>query len=171
MTFDEAIAAGKVTQQEAHSIFDSLPTVDPREMLGTWKGSEFPTGHPADGGLTATGWFGKRFRDVETVDPLLFYTEDRTAIFAVDPLRMDVLAASGRQGKAADFQEELETDKPTARLRTVVFRDKATATMIYDQRPVNDHFRRVDQNTLLGAMDARGDDMNYFFVLRRVDGE
>lgn len=40
--------------------------------------------------------------------------------------------------------------------------------MVYDQLPVNDVFRRVDDDTVLGAMDMRGFSSSpYFFVLHR----
>ena len=41
--------------------------------------------------------------------------------------------------------------------------------MIYDQLPVNDVFRRLDDDTVLGAMDLRGSATPYFFVLTRDD--
>ena len=71
MTFAEAIKAGKVTSDEAYAIFDSLPPTSVEKMIGTWKGEEFPSGHPNDGLLAESGWFGKRFTDADTVDPLL----------------------------------------------------------------------------------------------------
>ena len=36
-------------------------------MIGTWHGAEMPTGHPLDGLLAASGWWGKQFVDGETV--------------------------------------------------------------------------------------------------------
>ena len=39
--------------------------------------------------------------------------------------------------------------------------------MIYDARPINDVFKRVDADTALGLMDMRGLDKPFFFVLRR----
>ena len=41
--------------------------------------------------------------------------------------------------------------------------------MSYDQLPINDVFRRLDDATVLGAMDLRGSKAPYFFVLRRDD--
>jgi len=73
MTFDKAIKDGKVTTDEACAIFDALPPASIETLIGTWKGFEFPSGHPNDGLLAASGWFGKRFTDADTVDPLLFY--------------------------------------------------------------------------------------------------
>lgn len=165
-TFDEAVKAGKVSSEEATAIFDALEPIPVEFMIGLWKGSEFPTGHPVDGKLAATGWYGKRFKDAETGDPLLFYAADGKNFFAADPKR--VTSGEYGNGKLSDHQAELETDKPTSRLRMVELHGKSTASMIYDELPIIDHFRKVDGDTVLGAMDLRGTPQTYFFVLRRV---
>ena len=59
------------------------------------------------------------------------------------------------------------TTKPKARLRTVEHRGVGSAAMVYDALPVLDHFRRVDADTLLAVMDARGVEQPFFFSLRR----
>lgn len=169
MTFDEAIAAGEITQEEAFAIFDALPTVEPEQMIGTWRGSDFKAHHPSDGQLTSSGWFGKRFKDLEWADPLVYYAADGKDTFAADPQKLMGLQSRGASGKISEVRDQVETDMPAARLRSIVFRGKPTATMIYDQLPIYDHFRRVDDNTVLGAMDARGDTKTFFFVLRRED--
>jgi hypothetical protein len=46
----------------------------------------------------------------------------------------------------------------------------SSATMIYDALPINDVFRKVDADTMLGAMDIRGTTEPFFFVLRREPG-
>ena len=65
------------------------------------------------------------------------------------------------------FLPLLATRRPQARLRLVDYRGVATATMIYDARPINDHFRLLDEGVLLGAMDLRGVPAPFFFLLRR----
>ncbi|MFG1378741.1 DUF4334 domain-containing protein [Xanthobacter autotrophicus] len=167
MTFEDAIKAGKVTTDAAGAIFDGLAPTSVETLIGTWKGSEFPSGHPNDGLLAQSGWFGKRFRDADSVDPLLFYKADRTTFFAADPLKKFQASAAGVTD-IASVQNEIETHEPTARLRMIEYRGKVTAAMIYDQAPIIDYFRKVDDDTLLGAMDRRGDKGTYFFVLRRV---
>ncbi len=42
------------------------------------------------------------------------------------------------------------------------------ATMVYDRHPIFDHFRKVDDNTVLGVMDRKGDTMPLFFFLVRL---
>ena len=40
--------------------------------------------------------------------------------------------------------------------------------MVYDTQPIVDHFRKVDDNRLVGAMVIEGDERVYFFELERV---
>ena len=54
-----------------------------------------------------------------------------------------------------------------ASLRAVEHRGVVTATMVYDNHPVFDHFRRVDGATVLGLMDRKGEPAPLFFWLRR----
>ena len=63
----------------------------------------------------------------------------------------------------------LRTRSPRARLRTTRFRGVDSATMVYDQAPVNDVFRRLTDDAVIGAMDLRGSARPYFFVLCRED--
>jgi Domain of unknown function (DUF4334) len=43
--------------------------------------------------------------------------------------------------------------------------------MIYDSLPINDIFRKVDDDTVLGAMDLRLTPQPFFFILRRETAE
>ena len=63
------------------------------------------------------------------------------------------------------------TRRPQARLRVVDHRGVASAAMLYDHLPIVDVFRRLDANTLLGVMDARGIPHPFFFTLRREGSE
>ena len=164
MTFEEAVKAGRIHTEEALALFDSLPTVELDFMRGTWKGSELPTGHRMDGMLAATGWYGKQFIDPESVHPLLFFTADRASVFPVDPRKWPSPSIPGLVGP---HRADVETDKFKARLRMTEYRGKVSATMIYDDWPTLDVFRKVDANTVLGAMDSRGMTAPYFFILRR----
>ncbi|MDH4406816.1 MAG: DUF4334 domain-containing protein [Cyanobium sp. D14.bin.5] len=42
--------------------------------------------------------------------------------------------------------------------------------MLYDHLPIVDVFRRLDAQTLLGVMDARGISQPFFFTLRHEGG-
>lgn len=160
---------------EVLALYDGLPAVTPDDMLGEWQGSEIATGHLYDGLLGPSGWWGKRFRSVDEVDPLIF--ERRGKRFAGNPGLMPLalierfprLAKSGPSAALFRLASPLlRTKRPRARLRTVTYRGIASAAMIYDQHPICDCFRAVDVDTLLGAMDIRGFADPYFFVLRRA---
>ena len=163
--------------EDALALFDSLPAVEPDFMLGTWHGAELPTNHPLDGMLAASGWWGKHFGDSETVHPLLFPTSDGSALWPLNPVlafaglgaatRIPVLKRQNFGGTIAMLKPALQARGPKARLRTTRFRGVDTATMIYDQLPINDVFRELDERTVLGAMDLRGIRAPYFFVLHR----
>jgi hypothetical protein len=158
------------------AFFDSLPAMPVEGMLGAWEGSEIRTGYPLEGLLDAFGWHGKRFEGPEAVHPLVMGRPG--ALFTLDPvwmplgfvrryagwLRSPALAAVARSAMGI-----LSTREPKARLRLTEFRGVSTATMVYDALPINDVFRKVDDDTALGVMDVRGDTAPglYFFVLRR----
>jgi hypothetical protein len=61
----------------------------------------------------------------------------------------------------------LRTEQPKARLRMTEYRGVVSATMIYDSLPINDIFRKVNDDTVLGVMDLRFIPQPFFFVLRR----
>ncbi len=142
-------------------------------MIGLWRGSGFHTGHVLDGMLEVLGWYGKRFIDAETVDPLLFGDEGR--LVAVNPARIPLATVVRLKLKAAPWlrvpfnmtRPLIATSAPCARLRMTEYRGIATATMIYDAHPINDVFRRIDAGTLLGAMDYREFADPFFFILER----
>lgn len=167
------------TTSAALELFDSLPEVEAEAMIGTWHGAEVPTGHPLDGLLTASGWWGKQFVDGERVHPLLFPTADGSALWPLNPAaafsglgiatRFTTLKKLRYKRAFSALRPALQARGPKARLRTTRYRGVDTATMIYDQVPVNDVFRRVDADTVLGAMDLRGSPAPYFFVLQRND--
>ena len=159
---------------EALAFFDALPGVNADELNGRWRGRELATGHPMDGVLEASGWYGKQFDSVDAVHPLLFEAPDGD-IFPVDPRRLPIGLAGkvplsavevGRRGLGV-AKTVLRTSKHRARLRNVEHRGVVSAAMVYDHLPVIDHFRRVDADTLLGTMDQRGAPKPYFFILAR----
>lgn len=176
--FADALRTGLKTPEEALALFDGLAPVPLAAMVGTWRGAELPSGHPLDGLLAASGWYGKRFVDAETVHPLLFYTADRTQAFALDPGKLPVslqhllpLPRTPRLHRLVLAARPLmQTHSPKARLRMTEYRGRLSATMIYDDMPIHDVFRQLDADTVLGAMDMRGLAWPYFFVLKRDTG-
>jgi hypothetical protein len=173
------VRTGAASTAEALAFFDTLEPVDLDFMLGDWRGQGFPTGHPMDGLLEACHWRGKRFASPEDVHPLVFTTRAGAPV-CVNPLFMGPtlgLAARGRLPKSARLGNLLQlllpllaTRRSRARLRRTEYRGRVSATMIYDQLPINDVFRRLDADAVLGAMDFKGMRDPFFFVLRRERG-
>lgn len=169
------LQADGCTPEQAWALFDRLPVAAVDEIVtGRWQGSEIRTGHPFDGVLGASGWYGKQFDDANSVHPLLF-SDTEGKIFAVDPRRVP-LSLTGKvplPGVRAIRKSlrytgiALRTQRYTARLRAVEYRGVLSAAMVYDHLPIIDHFRRVDADTLFGVMDMRGMTEPYFFILRR----
>ncbi|GHO62469.1 hypothetical protein KSC_013610 [Ktedonobacter sp. SOSP1-52] len=164
----------RMSLQEALELCDALPGVEIETMLGRWRGSEVSTHHPMDGMLEAFGWYGKEFIDRDHVHPLLF-SDNHNQIFAIDPKRLPlslVLKLPIPRNKLmrrlvimARFL--LQTRQAKARVRMVEYRGKVSASMLYDNLPICDTFRLIDQDTLLGIMDFKGMEQPFFFKLHR----
>jgi hypothetical protein len=174
--FDAALRAGRLTAQEALALFDSLDTAATTDLHGAGTGSGFPTGHPLDGVLAAWHWHGKRFDGDEHVHPLVMRSV-RGARWHLDPLWANLALPlllrwpwlkSPTAGRLAwPVLPVLGTRRSRARLRLLEHRGRLTAAMLYDMLPAHDVFRRVDADTVLGAMDWKGLERPLFFVLRR----
>ncbi|QCB94491.1 DUF4334 domain-containing protein [Cellulomonas shaoxiangyii] len=160
------------------AVLDLLDTLEPvgiDGLLGRWAGRGIPTGHPFDGLLEALGWYGKRMDTADVVHPLVFRGA-RGRLVSITPtllpvgpaLRLAPVVPRAVAARAfALVRPLLTTSRPQARLRTVTYRGVASAAMVYDRLPIIDVFRRVDDDTLLGVMDLRGQPHPYVFVLRR----
>ncbi len=134
------------TPDEAVAAFDALPAVPTAALRGRWQGSEVPTGHPMDGVLTASGWYGKQFDDDEAVHPLIFETGRQ--VLAANPRRVPLSLAG-------------LVPLPLVR---------ASRSFLWLARPIIDSFRQVDARTVLGMVDFRDNVEPYFFVLRAETG-
>ncbi len=175
--FAEPEIAVPTTTDGALAVFDAAEPAEPEFMIGTWHGVELPTRHPMDGLLAASGWWGKQFIDAETVHPLLFPTGDRTALWALNPLpafgglgiatKLPCLKNRPMSGPITALRPLLQARSAKARLRTTRYRGVDSATMIYDRLPINDVFRKLSEDAVIGAMDLRGSRRPYFFVLHR----
>ena len=166
LSYQEAIKAGQTSPDNAWAISDSLPVVSVDFMLGLWKASGFSTHHPQDGELESAGWYGKRFTDTNFVDPMIFYANDG-GIFSADPVYVTRYLSTMK--RASDVLNEIETKEPEARLRMVEARSRSTASLVYNDLPIIDHFCKVDEDTVLGMMENPSQQShNYFFVLQRT---
>jgi hypothetical protein len=172
------LETGQTTTEEALKLFDALEPVDLEFMFGCWKGSGLHTSHPMDGLLEASNWYGKEFIDPENVHPLLFL-DNHEKIIKVAPNPVIMNWALKNLTIKNDFMKPLlmvinsllKTEKSQARLRMLDYRGKVSATMIYDYLPINDSFRRIDDDTVLGVMDFKDLTQPFFFVLKRTSRE
>jgi len=163
-------------RQRALELFDSLEPVETEFMIGRWQGGGYPTDHPLDGLLEVFHLFGKHFESSEDVHPLLF-SNRRGKLVRVNPGYMKPSFAlaehmSKFKSKTAGnifqlFLPLFSTSKSRARLRMTEYRGKISATMIYDQLPINDVFRQLDDDTVLGVMDNKIVKDPFFFKLMR----
>ncbi|GED96091.1 DUF4334 domain-containing protein [Gordonia crocea] len=134
------------TPEELDELWAGLPTVRVEEILGSWRGGELPTGHPMDGQLEQVGWHGKTFLSPTEVQPLVCRTAD------------------------GELYSNAELGKGEASLWHVEFRGEVTASMVYDGQAVIDHFKRIDDNTLMGIMNGKSSlvrDKHFYFYLVR----
>jgi hypothetical protein len=123
------------------ALYDELPPVTEDEMIGDWDGLLIPTGHAGERHLGELRWAGKRFTSRNEVDPMMCLT---------------------------DYNERRPSPVlGDASLRMVEYRGVSTATMVYDKHPIFDHFHKVDDDTMVGAMDRKGEPAPLMFVLRR----
>jgi hypothetical protein len=161
------------TVEAALAFYDSLEPVALDEMMGTWRGEDLPTDNPFDGLLASYGWHGKRFDDHDHAYPLIFNARGGHRV-SINPALVP-LAVATRYPRVLHaplaarifsmIRPLMSTRKAKARLRLTQYRGVVTATMCYDALPINDIFRKVDSDTLVGAMDLRGLDPPFMFVL------
>lgn len=154
LTLEQAVAdfRGRAQSQEISdpadldAIWAALPAVTIDEVIGDWAGGELPSGHPLDGQLGTVGWHGKWLRGRYDVAPMVCRNAD------------------------GELYSNLEVGKGAASLWNVEFRGEVTASMVYDGQPVIDHFKRVDENTLMGIMNGSTSlvrDKHFYFFLTR----
>ena len=134
--------ASEVSVEDLFEYYDNLEPIPIAFMIGDWEGDVFRCGHEGEAQMAAFRWTGKRFHGPNEVDPII--VRDDAGARAVSPI----------MGKAS--------------LRMVEHRGASTATMIYDKHPIFDHFRKIDDDRVMGVMDRKGDAFPLFFWLRRL---
>lgn len=142
---------GQLPDVELDAFWETLSPATIEFMIGEWKGGEFATGHRANGMLDRLNWFGKTFNSATNAQPLICLDADGKKFSNVEAM----------EGEASLWLEE--------------FRGEVTASMVYDGRPVHDHFKRVDENTVMGIMngkgamdDSSGSPRHLYFYLERI---
>jgi hypothetical protein len=138
---------GPIADAELDDFWASLEPATIEGLIGEWRGGEFVTGHRMNGQLEKARWFGKTFASAGDVQPLVCVDADGNKF------------SNKAMGKGE------------ARLWLEEFRGEVTATMVYDGQPVHDHFKKIDDDAVMGIMNGKGvlDDGRYFyFYLERV---
>ncbi|BCQ06829.1 hypothetical protein JMUB5695_00239 [Mycobacterium heckeshornense] len=142
---------GRISDAELDEYWASLQPATIADMIGEWRGGEFDTGHRMNGRLDKARWFGKTFTSATDVQPLV------------------CLDADGKKFS------NVERGKGEASLWMEQFRGEITATMVYDGQPVHDHFKKIDDDAVMGIMNGKGvldfrDGVGryYYFYLERV---
>ncbi|ADV84088.1 GXWXG domain-containing protein [Terriglobus saanensis] len=110
-------------------LFDSLDSVGIEDSLGLYQGGGFDTGHWLFQLMGEMKWYGKNFVSQMGVVPLLCYNQEGH------------IYSEGMFGGASLWMTE--------------FRGKPSVMLNYDKEPVFDHFRKVDNNTLLGIVNGK----------------
>ncbi|MBF6203970.1 DUF4334 domain-containing protein [Streptomyces gardneri] len=146
---DLATREAGVSAAELDALWADLPVTRAEDILGEWKGAAFATAHPLRKALSASRWYGKTFHSLLDAKPLICRAEDGS-------LFSDVELGGGE-----------------ATLWNIEFRGEVTATMVYDGRPVFDHFKWLEENTLMGIMNGRPELVlaggeYFYFLLERV---
>jgi hypothetical protein len=147
-TFTELTARTEpILDAELDEFWATLEPVTIDFMVGEWKGGEFHTGHRANGFMARLNWFGKTFHSATDAKPLVCLDADGHKYSNTEAMK----------GEASLWMEE--------------FRGEVTATMVYDGQPVHDHFKKVDENAVLGIMNGKGaldGGRHLYFYLERL---
>jgi hypothetical protein len=142
---------GLIADAELDEFWATLLPATIEDMIGEWKGGGFNTGHRTNGLLGKAKWFGKTINSATDVKPLI------------------CLDAEGNKFS------NVELGKGEASLWLEDFRGEVTATMVYDGQPTHDHFKKIDDNTVMGIMNGKrvldfsdGTGRYFYFYLERV---
>ncbi|KAF2135760.1 uncharacterized protein K452DRAFT_238736, partial [Aplosporella prunicola CBS 121167] len=125
-----------VSPTELLDLVDSLPALNPMELLGEWSAGSFNTRHPAHGWLRSINWVGITFRSVDDVEPI-------------------VVAAQTRDGPGKGHRRKWLDEWGNAEVIEAKYRGVVSAAMVCDNHPVVNHFRKVTDNVVLGIMSAK----------------
>lgn len=137
---------GRVETDVLDEVFDALEPVRCEDVLGAWKGGAFDTGHKGLASLKTMKWHGKTFHSRLDAKPLMCYND-----------KGELHSSQAMNGEAS--------------LWMIEFRGKVSTAMVYDGVPIVDHFRQVDDRTLMGIMDGKpmvlDNGKHFYFYLER----
>ncbi|OJD30603.1 transcription factor cmr1 protein [Diplodia corticola] len=139
------------------SLYDSLGPLTPSELIGEWSASSFNTGHPAHPWLKSINWVGIRFWSVDDVEPIVVAvtTENKNQNNGV----------SEKVWSRKKWMEEFGNGQ----VIEAKFRDVVSATMVCDDHPILNYYRKVSDTVVLGVMVAKmfhGSGLFLFYLTR-----
>lgn len=114
-------------------------------MIGEWIAGEFDTNHRENGTLDQINFFGKTFISAMDVKPLVCLDDDGNKY------------SNTVNGEGSLWMEE--------------FRGEVTAAMVFDGQPVHDHFKKIDDDAVMGIMDGKNaldNGRHAYFYLERI---
>ncbi len=127
-------------ESEIRPHYEALDAISAEEIIGTWKGGRFDGGTAPD----PINWYGKRFVSEQYVEPLLVHGEN------------DTVRVFDKMGAAS--------------LREIKYQGVVSASLIYDQHPIMDYFRKVNDDLIVGWGEVKGSPKDsFFFYLQRTD--
>ncbi|KAL4905096.1 hypothetical protein BDW74DRAFT_178105 [Aspergillus multicolor] len=155
-TLANILASKNITPLAATTLFNSLPPLAANELLGQWHGTCALTNHPGITALKAARWVGKNFHTTEDVHPII--SLDDSVTYGQH--------APGEGRVVNEFMGK-------ARIREIKYNGVVSTAMVYNDKPIIDYFRRVDERTVMGVMDAAGavEDHPLYFVLERLEDD
>lgn len=142
--------SGEIDSAELDEVWRKLPTVRVEQIIGRWRGVRLDTDHRLARWREKMEWYGKEFISRTDAKPVLCYDDN------------------------GDIYSDQEYGRGEATLWMVEFRGEVTATMVFDGVPIFDHFKMVDENTLLGVMNGKDTDLfldrghYFYFILERA---
>ncbi|MEV6235667.1 DUF4334 domain-containing protein [Lentzea sp. NPDC051838] len=122
----------RIDPAELDDVWAALEPVSVEDVLGEWKGTMFETGHAALALMEGITWYGKRLHSATNAQPFV----------CVD-------------SEGSLYSDTTRTGGGEASLWMIEYRGETTASMVYDALPIVDHFKRVDETTLLGVMNGK----------------
>ncbi|KAL2825547.1 hypothetical protein BJY01DRAFT_256234 [Aspergillus pseudoustus] len=142
----------RITPLAATTYFNALPPISLESLIGSWRGTCVLTDHPGTKPLLDVHWEGKTFRSVNDVDPIIVRDGNGKRV------------VNGFMGKARVEGEQI---------REVKYNGVVSAAMIYNEKPIIDYFRKINDHTVIGVMDALEStaDHGLYFILERIGDE
>ena len=128
--------------EQLANYFQSLDAMSTPEIIGEWRGGFFKSGNSIDWTLKdywIIKWVGKNFVTENNVKAHVYR-------FLGIKFNFPII------GKAS--------------VRQVEFNGKVSTAIIYNHLPIIDHFRKVNNTTIMGAMDYKGKVVLYFYLCK-----